>query len=78
MNASQHRLGDVDPLGGDAELAGVGEAGPDRTLGGVSTSASSSTSSGFLPPSSSEQPISRSAHWAATFRPVAVDPVKQT
>ena len=29
----QQRLGDVDPLGGHAELAGVGEAGPHRALG---------------------------------------------
>ena len=42
-----------------------------------STSASRSTSMGFLPPSSSEQPMRRSAQPAATFLPVAVDPVKQ-
>ena len=33
VNAAQHRLGHVDPLGGHAELAGVGEARPDRALG---------------------------------------------
>ena len=33
VNALGDRLGDVDPLGGDAQLAGVGEAGPDRALG---------------------------------------------
>ena len=39
------------------------------------TSASASTSIGFLPPSSSEQPMSRAAACAAMSRPVAVEPV---
>ena len=43
-----------------------------------SRSASRSTSRGFFPPSSSEQPISRSAQPWATSLPVAVEPVKQT
>ncbi len=37
--------------------------------------ASGSTSSGFLPPSSIEQSLSREAAWAATILPVAVEPV---
>ena len=41
----------------------------------LATSASASTSIGFLPPSSSEQPISRDAACVAMVRPVAVDPV---
>ena len=41
-------------------------------------SASRSTRIGFLPPSSSEQPISRSAQPLAIALPVAVEPVKQT
>ena len=32
---------------------------------------------GFVPPSSREQPISRSAHCLAMILPVAVEPVKQ-
>ena len=38
-------------------------------------SASSSTSIGFLPPSSSEHPTSRAAACAAMVRPVEVEPV---
>ena len=41
-----------------------------------SRSASRSTIIGSLPPSSSDTGISRSAACTATFRPVAVDPVK--
>jgi len=44
-----------------AQLAGRGEAGADGTLAALPTLASASTSIGFLPPSSSEQPISRAA-----------------
>ena len=40
--------------------------------------ASASTIMGFLPPSSAEQPTRRSAAWAATLRPVAVEPVNIT
>ena len=40
--------------------------------------ASSSTSIAFLPPSSIELGIRRSAAWAATWRPVAVLPVNIT
>ena len=42
------------------------------------TSALSSTIIGFLPPNSSETPISRPAARWATILPVAVDPVKAT
>ena len=40
--------------------------------------ASSSTISGFFPPSSSEAPVSVAAARSPTFVPVAVDPVKHT
>lgn len=43
-----------------------------------SMSASSSTSMAFLPPSSSEQPISRAAARWATIFPVVVEPVNET
>ena len=45
-------------------------------LAARSTSASRSTIIGSLPPSSSEQGISRSAAATATLRPVLVEPVK--
>ena len=41
----------------------------------ASTSASASTTIGFLPPSSAEKPMSRRPHCSAMIRPVAVDPV---
>ena len=40
-----------------------------------SRSTSSVTTMAFLPPSSADMPMRRSAAWLATFRPVAVDPV---
>ena len=42
------------------------------------SSSDAETMAGFLPPSSSEQPISRAAARWATKRPVAVEPVKAT
>ena len=47
----------------------------------VATSATSSRSApaatimAFLPPSSAENPMSRSPHWRPSVRPVAVEPV---
>ena len=43
-----------------------------------STSASARTIIAFLPPSSSEQPMSRSPQRAATSRPTRVEPVNMT
>jgi hypothetical protein len=47
-------------------------------LAAAATSASASTTIGFLPPSSREQPISRSPARAAIRLPAAVDPVNAT
>ena len=44
----------------------------------LQSAASGSTSRAFLPPSSMEQSLSRAPHWAATVRPVAVEPVNIT
>ena len=44
----------------------------------VAGSTSSSTIIGFLPPSSSEAPTSRSAARTPTLVPVSVEPVKHT
>ena len=70
MKASWTPREDVDPLDADAQLPGVVEAGPHGDLGrtaGIGIVAA--TIMGFLPPSSIEQPMSRSPQRPAICAP---------
>jgi hypothetical protein len=72
------RLGDDEPLGGDAALAIVDRARRRRLDRDASTSASASTMNGSEPPSSSTHFLSAAPATAATLAPVASLPVTDT
>ena len=69
---------DVDPLDADAHLAAVRERPQSAPSTARSRSASSRTSIGSLPPSSSVTGRSSSPAAAAIWRPVSTEPVKKT
>ena len=71
-------VGDEHPLRRDAQLAGVGEAGPDRALGGLLQVGVAQDQDRVLAAElqrAADQPLG--AALAATLCPVAVEPVKQ-